>query len=51
MRHDPWVERFLRRPDVRARLHLFIRLVQFSSYLALAAGILLLVMFFAAGME
>ncbi len=49
--HDPWVERFLRRTDVRARLHLVIRLVQLSSYLALVAGILLLVMFCAAGME
>ena len=40
--HDPWVARLLRRPDVRARVQIFIRLVQLSSLVALAAGVLLL---------
>jgi hypothetical protein len=47
---DPWVEQLLRRPDVRARVQIFIRLVEVSSLAALAAGILLLVVYCAAGM-
>jgi hypothetical protein len=47
---DPWVEQFLRRPEVRARVHIFIRLVEVSSFVALAAGVLLLVVYCAAGM-
>jgi len=48
--NDPWIERLLRRPDVRAWVHLFTRLVALSSLAAIAAGVLLLVTYCAAAM-
>lgn len=44
------MEQFMRRPDVRARVRIFIRLVEASSLLALAAGVLILAVYCAAGM-
>ena len=50
MVNDPWLERLLRRPEVRARLQIFIRIVGLSSFVALAAGVILLVLCCVAGM-
>jgi hypothetical protein len=44
---DPWLERRLARPEVRARLQQLWLLVQLSTLLALAAGGLVLILLIA----